>query len=139
MQRPIPYGDTVAGELCARLAEGRSLRSICDDADMPARSTVFLWLGRHADFARSYAAARTAQADGLFDEILAIADEAEESGGAVAKAKLRIDTRKWWLSKVAPKTYGERPGMESDGAPQMTPEERQARIKVLLDKAVQAC
>jgi hypothetical protein len=130
------YSEALAAEICERMAQGRSLKSICRDADMPANSTVFRWLARHADFARQYAAAREAQAQALFDEILAIADEAAETPNGVSKAKLMVDTRKWWLARVAPKTYGDRLDLDpASGAAAMSPQERQARITELLAKA----
>src|SRR5258708_37744775 len=66
------------------------------------------------------ARAREAQADKLFHEILAIA--ADSSGDYIttadgkhvvdhehiARARLRVDSRKWKASKLAPKKYGNR-------------------------------
>jgi hypothetical protein len=47
---------------------------MCDEEGMPAQSSVFKGLIEHADFAKKYVHARTAQADVLFDEMLPIAD-----------------------------------------------------------------
>jgi hypothetical protein len=66
-----------------------------------------------------------AKADGLdilADEIIALADECRigekyketkegnyvERGDMVERSRLQIDSRKWLLSKLAPKKYGER-------------------------------
>jgi hypothetical protein len=88
---------------------------------MPAKSTVMLWLvdGEHQRFSDQYAKARHIQAETLADELFDIADDGtndwmkrhgkdgEESyilnGEAVARSRLRVDTRKWFLSKVLPK------------------------------------
>jgi len=43
--------------------------------------------------------------DGLADEIIEIADN--ESGDP-ARDRLRLDTRKWLMSKIAPKRWGDR-------------------------------
>jgi hypothetical protein len=39
--RPSDYSFQVAISICARLAEGKSLRAICSEAGMPGRATVF--------------------------------------------------------------------------------------------------
>ncbi len=139
MGRPNGYSEEKGAEICERLAEGRSLVSVCQDPDMPTRATVFRWLARHAEFLRAYAAARDAQAHALFDEILSIADGAPETPNGLSRAKLMIDTRKWWMGKVAPRKYGDRIDLEPPSpAAMMSPQERNARIKVLLAKAAAA-
>ncbi|RUV94325.1 terminase small subunit protein, partial [Mesorhizobium sp. M1A.F.Ca.IN.022.07.1.1] len=77
MARPTIYSDDIANTICEQIAEGRSLRSICLDEAMPAKSTVFAWLadsGRD-DFRTKYVHAREAQADVLVDEMTDIADD----------------------------------------------------------------
>jgi len=129
MGRPSEYSDEIAEAICEALVEGRSLRSICAAADMPAASTVFRWLAANEAFRDRYARAREAQADALFDEILDIADDGakdyvvdRDSDGSehkrvdhehISRAKLRVDARKWMASKLLPKKYGDR--VELDG------------------------
>ena len=72
----MPFSQEMADTICERIANGESLRSICDPDDMPAASTVCLWLSKNPRFAEQYARAREAQADTIFDEILDIADDA---------------------------------------------------------------
>ena len=121
MARPTIYSDELATTICARIASGESVRSICLDDDMPVKSTVMLWLidGEHQFFSDQYAKARQIQAETLADELFDIADDGtndwmkrtgkdgEEAyilnGEAVARSRLRVDTRKWFLSKVLPK------------------------------------
>ena len=135
--RPTTFSDEIASEICARLAEGNSLRSICRADDMPGLSTVFQWLKAQAGFAEQYARAREAQADALFDEILEIADDATNdwmerngddgvayslNGEHVQRSRIRIDARKWMAGKLRPKVYGEKQAHDhtsSDGS--MTP------------------
>lgn len=106
--RPTAYTEAIGQVICSRIAEGESLRSICEDAGMPDRSTVARWLPQHGEFRAAYVVAREMQADLHADEILALADACSEEAGAVAKARVQIDARKWWTSKVAPKKYGDR-------------------------------
>ncbi|MDE9483238.1 ubiquitin carboxyl-hydrolase [Xenorhabdus bovienii] len=122
--RPSDYLPEVADDICGLLAEGESLRSICKRPGMPNKATVFRWLAENQEFRDQYAHAREVQAETLIEETLEIADDCIADPAEVAKAKLRVDTRKWFITKVAPKKYGELVQQEinhrsSDGS--MTP------------------
>jgi len=128
--RPTDYSDKIAARICARIAAGESVRTICRDEDMPGASTVFLWLSKHEGFVEQYARAREAQADAIMEDILDIADDAtndwmerrgeEDAGWAlngehIQRSKLRVDARKWMAGKLAPKKYGDRASVELTG------------------------
>ena len=115
--------------ICERISNGESLRQICDGDDMPAASTVFVWLSNDSAFSEQYARAREAQADAIFDEILLIADDGRndwverkdqedanlgwrENGEAIRRSQLRIDARKWMAGKLRPKKYGDKLELE---------------------------
>ncbi|TOM55042.1 ubiquitin carboxyl-hydrolase, partial [Vibrio parahaemolyticus] len=66
------------------------------------------WLRENADFREQYAKAMESRADAVFEELFDIADDVSEESAAVAKAKLRIDTRKWALARMSPKKYGDK-------------------------------
>ena len=114
--RPTIFTDKIADEICERIALGESLRAICRDEHMPAMSAVFRWLGSNESFREQYTHAREAQADALADDILDIADTAEETNEAVRKAQLRIESRKWIAAKLKPKKYNDRVINEVTGA-----------------------
>lgn len=120
--RPTDYNDKLAIAICSRLADGESLASICRDKEMPSRQTIYRWLfdGNHSQFSDSYAVARKIQAENLADELFDIADDARNdwmekkgkdgesigwqlNGDHYQRSRLRVDTRKWYLSKVLPK------------------------------------
>jgi hypothetical protein len=121
--RSSTCSEAVAAEICRRLSEGESLRAICRNEAMPARQTVADWLTRDSAFFERYTRARLVGLDDMADELLEIADGAgggEEGSAArasadVQQAKLRIDTRKWLLSKLAPQRYGDRIQHEHSG------------------------
>ena len=143
--RPSSYTQEIADEICDRMMNGESLRSICELDGMPTRAAVFRWLAKAdqdgADpemvaFRDQYARARQEQADAIFDDCLRIADDATndymenmDGGGAVGyklngehiqRSRLRIDTRKWMAGKLRPKKYGEKITQEvtgKDGGP----------------------
>jgi hypothetical protein len=129
--RPSLFSPELADLICERLADGESLRAICAEAEMPAKSTVFKWLCENRDFSDQYARARETQADSLFDDILTIADtpvigektkilpdgKVEVStGDMIEHRRLRVDARKWMAGKLAPKKYGEKITQEVTGA-----------------------
>jgi hypothetical protein len=86
-------------------------------------------------FSAQYAHVKDVQADHIFDEIIEIADddsqdiifvEADDASGKSAKAvknrefiersRLRVDARKWIVSKLLPRKYGDRLINEHTGA-----------------------
>jgi hypothetical protein len=73
--RPSDYSFQVAISICARLAEGKSLRAICSEAGMPGRVTVFRWIARHKEFRDEYTLACELRAEDLADEMIEIADD----------------------------------------------------------------
>lgn len=113
--RPTDYSPELAADICERLASGSSLRAICALDSMPSASSVFLWLTKYPDFSENYAKAVEERASGLFDEMLDIADDVTPDAAEVAKARLRVDTRKWALSRMNPKKYGDKVTNEHTG------------------------
>lgn len=109
--RPSDYTEVLAARICERLAGGESLRAICEDDDMPAESTVRGWaVDDRGGFYAQYTRARDIGLDNMADHVIDIADTAEDA----AKGRLRFDARRWYLSKLAPKRYGERLDLTAD-------------------------
>lgn len=136
--RPTLYSQELADEICAQLAEGKSLRSVCKAESMPSTTTVFGWMRRHPEFLNQYARAKDESADALVDEMLDIADEATNdwmevhdpenpgyrfNGEHVNRSRLRVDTRKWVASKLKPKKYGEKLDIAHSGTIETTSRE----------------
>ena len=123
--RPTTFTKEIAQEICKRISFGESLLQICKADGMPHRSTVHEWILQEdkKEFADNYARARELQAEFLFDEILEISDEAPDKitgedksdNARVQAVKLRVDTRKFYISKVLPKKYGDKVDVTSDG------------------------
>ena len=112
MARPSEFKQETADYICEQLIEGRSLRAICREDDMPAGSTVCRWLAANEAFRKQYAHARELQADALFDQSLDIADSI---AGDVQRDRLRVDTRKWAASKLNARKYGDKVDVTSNG------------------------
>ena len=128
--RPSTYSPELASRLCDKLVEGASVREACQDADMPAASTIFLWLQKHKEFSEQYARALEARTEAMAEDILSIADDGSndwmerkngdeafwvQNGEALQRSRLRVDTRKWLLSKMVPKKYGDKVTNEHTG------------------------
>jgi hypothetical protein len=99
--------EKIQEEIIKRLSGGESLLKILKKKGMPRRNTIFDWLSKDEVFSNKYVRAIEAKADIIFDEIMEIADNADEKNYTRQnKQKLQIDTRKWVLSKMLPKKYG---------------------------------
>ena len=118
--RPSQFTQETADAICERLADGESLRAICETDGMPAESTVRSWaLDDVNGFATQYARARELGYELLADEILTISDDGRNdtyqtdngettNHDVIARSRLRVDSRKWMLSKMLPKVYGDK-------------------------------
>lgn len=111
--RPTVFSEELANEICALIVEGKSLRTIEDTDGMPGTTTIFRWLGDNEKFREQYAHAKAQQMTAMGEEILEIADQYSPEADVlqpdhIQRARLRIDTRKWLMSKCAPKVYGDR-------------------------------
>lgn len=149
--RPSDYSAEITTEICVRLGLGQSLREICRDENMPDKSTVMRWLAANPAFRDQYAGAREAQADYYAEEIIEISDdgtndwmERQRNDGSVEevenkevlnRSRLRVDTRKWLMARMAPKKYGDRVVNEmvgkDDGPIQVDSLTTQQRAKAL--------
>jgi hypothetical protein len=121
MGRPTQHTQELAAEICKQLASGKTLRAVCRADDMPPESTVRRWvMDDREGFAAQYAVSREIGYQSMADELIDIADDnardtvADEDGhestnhDVIARSRLRVDTRKWLLSKALPKVYGDK-------------------------------
>lgn len=146
MGRPTSFTPEIANEICERIAKGESLRAITSDEEsgwLPSETTVRRWLSGseewQAEFRRQYAHAREMQAEHFAEEIIEIADattSVKPDGTVVVhdpnRDRLRIDARKWFAAKVAPKKYGEKVEVEHSGSiAGLTDEQLDAKIAAL--------
>ena len=119
--------DNIFEYVCQEIEKGRALRNVLKDENMPSTSTFYQWLDNDEVKAKQYARATEVRADIIFDDILAIADEntndtsINENGievvnnDVIQRSRLRIDARKWVLSKLNPKKFGDKTDITSGG------------------------
>lgn len=129
--RPTKYTQELADEICAELALGLSLRTVCRADHMPTVKTIFNWFRTHPDFLQQYTRAKQESADAMADDILDIADDGSNdymmitrkdeseawqlNGEHIQRSRLRVETRKWLMAKMKPKVYGDKLDVVSDG------------------------
>ena len=101
------YSAKVVDLIWDRLLDDVSLRQICQDPNVPARSTLFVWLRRHPEFAREYTFAKWLQCQWLADDMVDIADgrAGDCNPENFRLAKRRIAALGSRLSKLKPKKY----------------------------------
>lgn len=135
------------------------MRAICRGKDMPREVTVRQWAAEDREgFYARYARARDIGLDVMADQAIEIADTPEigavetdkrdgqgneytevRRGDMVEHRRLRFQARQWYLSKLAPKRYGDRLTHEHSG-PEGGPIEideraRAAKIEAILAAA----
>jgi terminase small subunit-like protein len=123
MGRPTLYTPELAGLILAELAGGRTLAEVCRDPDMPAESTVRLWVIEDREgFAAEYTSAREVGDDIMAGQMLDIVDNRRHDWipcrkpngeiemvldpDRVRRAELRVKTRGWLLAKGLRRKYG---------------------------------
>ena len=105
MGRPSKMTDAVQAEILTRISTGESLKKICSDKHLPAAQNVFMFIYSNSEFRDNYEAARREQADWHAEGLIDIADD---DTGDTQRDRLRIDTRKWVMSKLLPKKYSDK-------------------------------
>lgn len=121
--RPSEFNQNIADRICAGIACGDSLRTVCLEDDMPNPVTVYRWLRINTEFCKQYELAKVDSADAMAEDILEIADNGlndwmeihdkegecvgyRVNGEHVQRSKLRLEARKFLMGKLKPKKYG---------------------------------
>jgi hypothetical protein len=104
----VAYSEQVEQKILEKLRNGETLTAICEATDMPRASLVRQWAAEDEAFGKKYQRARELGCHAMADEIIKLADNEATDPGKVARDRLRVDSRKWLLSKVFPAVFGER-------------------------------
>lgn len=133
MARPIEWTEELKEAaittIIERITEGESIRRILnkDRENLPSNRLFLKWMSEDDKLSQQYAQAMAIRADLMFDEMLDIADNTGsdiielDDGRQVVnheiinRDRLRVDTRKWALSRMNPKKYGDRINTEHSG------------------------
>lgn len=119
--RPTKYTPELANRICEIVATNpEGLPTLCKKfEELPTPDTIRRWRWDLPEFSAKYAEAKRFQAEIMAESIEDVIDEtlnavyyengaAKVDGGIIAQARLRVDSRKWTASKLAPKIYGDK-------------------------------
>jgi hypothetical protein len=123
--RPVTFNQDLADRICDKISRGASLRQSCREEKPPIDpGIVCKWVVHSESFYQQYMRARRSQAHLHADELVDIADEKVIDN---ERARRRIDTRKFILSKVLPKVYGDKLEIEHKVDPVLASRIKEAR------------
>lgn len=141
------YSQELADRVCVLLVEGVSLNKISKMDGMPSLVTFFTWTKKYPEFLNKYRDARNFRAELDAEILIDMADEPligrktrtvrkgktvkreVVEGDNVERAKLKVNTRQWVVSKLLPKKYGNQP--ESTGSKDRLEDLMKAKLAAL--------
>jgi hypothetical protein len=128
--------------VCSKIAHGALVADACKDVGI-RRSTLYAVCQNDTQYLAAYERARVSQAHAMAEDAVQIADGLETGAGArlaamvdslagvedkdkqrlldslqvaaVQRDRLRVDTRKWLTTKIAPRLYGDHSTQEVTG------------------------
>ena len=107
MARPTIYTEELVDKMLEEIASGRSVIGLCREEEWtPNAETWYRWLYKIEGLSNRYTRAKSIQSEYSADQILDIADRADNQNFQVAR--LQIDARKWVAAKLVPHKYGEK-------------------------------
>lgn len=143
---PVKYPNTMSAyddddrfpldAICADLAAGATFASVALDYIVD-EMTLRRWLLANPERARRYNDAREMRGHHLFDELDETIEEAMlcRDKVQIQAFKLKIDTLKWKIAKLAPQ-YSDKQQVELSGSVETRSDDQiQARLEALLAKA----
>lgn len=122
----------IVNQVCGRILSGGAVRNIMKDSELPDFSTLLEWVSVDEVKSKQYSRAMELRGELLFEEMIDICDDGSNdwmerfnregevvgwqvNGEHVQRSKLRVDTRKWYLSKLNPKKFGDKTDLTSGG------------------------
>jgi hypothetical protein len=118
----LAYSEPLAIEICERISSGELLINICADEHMPTVRRCNQWLNESIEFKGLYGASINDRLNIFEEEIIQISDDVARDfknvvrngrttrvldGEAIARAKLRVETRLKHLRAMRPERWAE--------------------------------
>lgn len=124
-------------DICNDVVENKISFNVAVSKSEISLVSFYQWISKDAELQNLYNYARIVRSDVLFEEIIDIADNQEDGeevsneydeAGVIQKTvikkgdmfkqrQLKIDARKWVVSKLQPKKYGDKIDVTSDNEP----------------------
>jgi len=105
------YDPGLALKVCERVAEGETLKALCEAEGMPSRQTFHRWVVSYPELSRAYRAARELSAYSLEEEALNAAREVKEGDKNSAKVRafdVYMTQLRWSAAKRNPTVFSEK-------------------------------
>jgi len=115
------FTDEIFDTICSKLADGTSLKRICEADNMPDKATFYRWINNDKELCDRYARAKDDSSDALADDIQNISDDVLTGKYEANSARVAIDAKKWIASKLKPKKYGDKIDMTTNGKDMVVP------------------
>ncbi len=135
MGRPSGYSEEIADKVCKAFANSdKGLRKTLEaDPELPAFGTVKDWVAKHSSFSDKFAQAKRQQLENMAEDIVDLADRDDLDPN---DKRLRVDTRKWLLTKLMHRTYGDKLDVTSGGEKlAVPPHQIDARVQSIIMQA----
>jgi hypothetical protein len=109
MSRKSSFTEALAESVLEHVAEGKSIRSWARVPGRPSNASVTRWALADPDgFGRLLQDAFRIRDHGWAEELVEISDEPVHDMPGAQRQRLRLDTRKWIISRHLPHDYGDR-------------------------------
>jgi len=115
-----PERAAIAKNVFDGMRSGITSYKACENAGV-SHSAFIQWTYVDEEMAKEYAHAREDLVERMANDIVEISDsdveympDGKKDWAAIQKHKLQVDTRKWLLSKIAPRKYGEKLTLAGD-------------------------
>jgi hypothetical protein len=108
----------IVNEICEKVSNGSTLRKALKESEI-ANDTFFRWIDEDEQKSKRYARATELRAEAMAEELLSIVDATEDdiitdefgnqitNHNVIQRDRLRSDARKWLMSKMFSKKYGD--------------------------------
>jgi hypothetical protein len=111
---PRKYSEELANRILDAMLHHGSLKKACDlEPGLPDRVTVQRWVIAQPEFAAAYYRVRAAAVEAWVDDMVDIVDRDDIDP---LDKRVRIDARRWIMSKIAPQRYGDKVIIGGDGS-----------------------
>lgn len=132
--RPTEYTADIGRRICEAVSVSQDgLRKTLEANGLPPLGTIMQWRARIPDFTEAFAYARAQQLQAMAEDIV---DISRDDSLDPNDKRIRIDTLKWLLSKLVPRTYGDKLDVTSAGEALAPPSHQiDARIQSIIMQA----
>ena len=125
MAYTIEERETILNTIFDTIENGKSLRYALLQIPLSSK-TFYEWIDNDEEKVKQYARVTELRAEALLDEMFDIVDETSNdtiytdkgeipNGEWMQRSRLRYDARKWLVSKLNPKKYGDKTDITSNG------------------------